>query len=98
NGVESNAVKTVVTKGTDVVVETMGMTFGTAGGNFVGGVYGALQDGKHMHEALDAGRKAADEAFKPEAILTTAAISTAGQIAHGSQPHEGQPHEGGTGE
>src|SRR5581483_6803037 len=66
-------------------------------GNFVGGVYGALKDGKPMDQALEAGRKAADEAFQPEAILTTAMITTAGTIAHPSEhggAHEGGAHEG----
>ena len=84
---ESEAAKTVVSKGTDVVVDSMAGTVGSVGGAFVTAYADAIAKGKTPAEAIAAGRKAADEAFTPEAIATTVMLSTAGAIAAPKAAH-----------
>ena len=92
--VESRALKTVVSRGTDIAFDTMGQTFGQAGGNFIGAYYEAIKSGKSPAEALAAARQAADQSFDPANIASTLLMNTAGSIsgpAHGGhQPIEGE--------
>src|SRR5207237_2142556 len=79
--VENQVVKTVVSRGADIAVDTMGQTFGQAGGNFIGAYYQAIKDGKSPGEALAEARKAADESFSPEAIASTLLMNLADSIS-----------------
>ena len=90
--VESTAVKYAISKGGEAGFDTVANTLTAAGGAFAGTYAKALADGKSQADALAMARKAANDAFSPEAIATNAFMATAMSIGNKGHQH---PEEAG---
>ena len=91
---ENKIAQTLIKKGGEAAFDTVTNTLTAAGGAFAGKYAEAIAAGKSQSEALAEGRKAADDAFKPENIATNAFLSTAGAIGnkgHGEHPEGAHP-------